>query len=398
MYSNKFFRALNIRDDVQLKMFAKVSGVSIKNLRYYDETGTFPTNRDLQAILSTVEMSELEFKIRLGILDNAILDALFNHSNEITHLIGDSVTAMNRTLTKNHQVAFQTDFGTLYQGDCLSLMSEIESESLDLIFADPPFNLDKSYESGIDDNITQDEYLRWTEKWVLKCVDLLKEGGSLFIWNLPKWNTYIASILNQRLTFKHWIAVDIKYRLPIKNRLYPSHYSLLYYTKGEKKNTFNEQRLPLEICRHCGGDIRDYGGYKDKLNPEGINLTDVWYDIPPVRHSKYKTRNSNELSMKLLERIISLASNEGDTVFDPFGGSGTTYIVSEILNRKWIGVEIGPIDSIIDRFNDINHQIEYINEIKQNKNTLFTQSMRKLRLKNGHWLPETLKKKNNKQL
>jgi site-specific DNA-methyltransferase (adenine-specific) len=62
--------------------------------------------------------------------------------------------------------------------------------------------------------------------------------------------------------------------------------------KGEKPKTFNEQRLPLENCRHCGGDIRDYGGYKDKLNLKGINLTDVWYDIPPVRHSKYKNRNS----------------------------------------------------------------------------------------------------------
>lgn len=191
--------------------------------------------------------------------------------------------------------------------------------------------------------------------------------------------------------FRHWIAVDIKYRLPIKNRLYPSHYGLLYYTKGEKPTKFNEQRLPLEICRHCSGDIHDYGGYKDKLNPKGINLSDVWRDIPPVRHSKYKTRDSNELSMKLMERIISLASDEGDVVFDPFGGSGTTYIVAEILKRRWIGSEIGPIDTIIERFNDIVFQREYIEKIQANKNKLFTEEMKKSRIKKGHWLPETLK-------
>lgn len=127
---------------------------------------------------------------------------------------------------------------------------------------------------------------------------------------MPHWNSYIAGILNQYLTFRHWIAVDIKYSLPIKNKLYPSHYSLLYYIKGEKPRVFNEQRLPLKHCRYCGGDIHDYGGYKDKLNINGINLTDVWYDIPPVRHSKYKTRDGNELSLKLLERVISIASQK----------------------------------------------------------------------------------------
>ncbi|WP_232336435.1 site-specific DNA-methyltransferase [Thermoactinomyces sp. CICC 10522] len=272
-------------------------------------------------------------------------------------------------------------------------MKTMEDESIDLIFADPPFNLDKKYESGINDKVSELEYLEWTEKWVLECVRLLKQGGSLFIWNLPKWNTYISSLLNHYLDFKHWIAVDIKYRLPIKNRLYPAHYSLLYYTKGEKANTFNEQRLPLEVCRHCYGDIHDYGGYKDKLNIKGINLTDIWSDIPPVRHSKYKTRGSNELSLKLLERIISLATNEGDIVFDPFGGSGTTYIAAEILKRRWIGIEIGSTQIIKNRFDDIEWQREYVKQIQENTNTLFTEEMKLKRRQFGHWLPETLKSK-----
>lgn len=90
----------------------------------------------------------------------------------------------------------------------------------------------------------------------------------------------------------------------------------------------------MEICPKCFTDLKDYGGYKDKMNPDGTNLTDVWYDIPPVRHSKYKKREgANELSIKLLDRIVEMASEEGDIVFDPFGGSGTTYAVAEIKKR-----------------------------------------------------------------
>lgn len=392
MFSHCFFKALNIDNEQSLKQFSKNTKISVRKLKYYNDTGIYPSKSDLQKILMHTNLSEVELQLKLGILNHDVLDAIRKHSETIHSIIKEDLnTTSNHEM--NHTLKFETRLGKLYQGDCMSLMNELEDESIDLIFADPPFNLNKKYESEIDDNISKEEYLRWTEQWVRKCINLLKEGGSFFIWNLPKWNVHIAEILNKHLTFKHWIAVDIKYRLPIKNRLYPSHYGLLYYTKGERANVFHEQRVPLEICRHCGGDIRDYGGYKSKLNESGINVTDVWYDIPPVRHSKYKTRDSNELSMKLLERVISIASNEGDLVFDPFGGSGTTYVVSEILNRKWIGIEIGPIENIQNRFDHLELQKKYIQDIQQNKNKLFTDEMRKLRMKHNQWLPETLRKK-----
>jgi site-specific DNA-methyltransferase (adenine-specific) len=386
---NAFFQALGIDNDIQLKTFSKKTGIAVSKLNYYNQSRIFPSVQDRQRIFEETGLSEIEIRLRLGIFDNALLNAIQNNAAAIFSLIGQ--VPQNPVDTESNEV-FRTSYGTMYQGDCVSLMESIPKESIDLIFADPPFNLNKSYESGINDLRDEKEYLAWTERWVLQCVDLLKEGGALFIWNLPKWNSYIASLLNQYLTFRHWIAVDIKFSLPIKGKLYPSHYSLLYYIKGEKPKTFNEQRIPLENCRHCGGDIRDYGGYKDKLNLNGINLTDVWYDIPPVRHSKYKNRDSNELSLKLLERVVSMASNEGDLIFDPFGGSGTTYIVAEILKRNWLGVEIGDTSLIKKRFEDIEVQKEYIAEIQRNKNTLFTAETRKKRIKNGHWLPETLKK------
>lgn len=391
MFSNKFFEALNITNKNDLLLFSKKTHITVTKLRMYNEEGIFPFNEDFKKISRELGISELELKLKLGILDSKTIEFLIENSTTISKLIeNNDKESMERKDIKDKEPIFTTELGELFQMDCINLIDILPKNSVDLIFADPPFNLNKVYESNINDKLTKEEYLRWTEKWILGCIELLKEGGSFFIWNLPSWNTYISSILNKYLNFRHWIAVDIKYQLPIPNKLYPSHYSLLYYSKGKKPKTYNSQRIPLDICRHCGNDIKDYGGYKKKLNKNGLNLTDVWHDIYPVRHSKYKTRGSNELPLKLLERIISMASDEEDVVFDPFGGSGTTFIVSEILNRRWVGSEIGPVDSIIKRFKDIDFHRQQIQDIQEKKNVLFTKEMRDIRIKNKHWLPESL--------
>jgi site-specific DNA-methyltransferase (adenine-specific) len=87
------------------------------------------------------------------------------------------------------------------------------------------------------------------------------------------------------------------------------------------------------------------------MNPNGVNLTDVWNDITPVRHWKFKSRkrSANQLSTKILERVVQMSTCEGDIVLDPFGGSGTTFDVCERLNRRWIGMEIESCDVIIKR-------------------------------------------------
>ena len=150
----------------------------------------------------------------------------------------------------------------------------------------------------------------------------------------------------------------------------------------------------MGICPHCCGDLKDYGGYKNKMNPDGINLSDVWLDIPPVRHAKYKKRNgANELSVKLLDRIIEMASDPGDLVFDPFGGSGTTYAVCELKQRCWIGVEIGPLDSILDRFDNLNQDQEHLNKIREELNALIPEKYYPKRVEKGLWTPESVRKK-----
>lgn len=264
----------------------------------------------------------------------------------------------------------KTSFGRLYEGDCLKVMQSLESESVDLAFADPPFNLGKEYSSKINDRKTEEEYLQWCKAWLDEMTRLLKPGGALFIWNLPKWNIPIGAHLSRQLTFRHWVAVDMKYSLPIANRLYPAHYSLLYYVKGSSPAIFHPDRLPITCCRHCGGEIRDYGGYKSAMNPKGVSLSDVWTDIPPVRHSKYKKRQANALPLKLMDRIVSMASDPGSVIFDPFGGSGTTYVAAELTGRRWVGCELH-CDDIVARFDNLDGDRNHIKELQENKNLLF---------------------------
>ena len=244
-----------------------------------------------------------------------------------------------------------TEHGSLYQGDCVKLMRTLPDESIDTIFADPPFNLAKDYGPGINDSLMAVEYLEWCAEWIKEGVRLVKPGGAFWLYNLPKWNIPLGNMLGDAgMLFRHWVAIDLKMVLPIQGKLYPSHYSLLYYTK-DKPKTFVRPRIPIQLCRHCGGEIKDYGGHRSKMNPNGVNVSDVWTDLAPVRHKKTKTRGANELSEKMLERVLSISTNEGDLVFDPFGGSGTTYAVAENMHRNWIGVELGDTDPIIARLN-----------------------------------------------
>lgn len=244
-----------------------------------------------------------------------------------------------------------TDLGALFANDCLAVLPYIKDESVDTVFADPPFNLGKKYGGKTNDQRSEQEYLSWSQKWLQECMRVLKPGGAFFLYNLPKWNILLgAFLLQQGMEFRHWIAIELNACLPIPGRLYPSHYSLLYYTKGKPK-VFRKIRTPIQRCRHCGEEVKDYGGHRHAMNPKGVNLKDVWTDIPPVRHWKFKSKNrkANALSTKILDRVIELSTVPGDLVLDPFGGSGTTFVVCEQKKRHWLGIEIDFAQDIIDR-------------------------------------------------
>jgi site-specific DNA-methyltransferase (adenine-specific) len=264
-----------------------------------------------------------------------------------------------RNLITSMRLAYTTALGKLYEADCLEFLTGIDSDTVHTFFADPPFNLGKRYGRRGSDNVPDDEYLKWSYAWLDQAIRILVPGGALFVYNLPKWLISYGAHLNSNtsLTFKHWIAIDKAHSLPIPNRLSPSHYGMLYYIKGNKPHVFDRDavRMPIQVCRHCGKDIKDYGGHKKYLNPKGLNLSDVWDDIPPVRHRKYKYRTPNELAPQILERVVLLTSKEEDLVCDPFVGGGTTALVAERLNRRWICADLNTVSAAVRRLTDLEN-------------------------------------------
>lgn len=244
-----------------------------------------------------------------------------------------------------------TEHGALFAADCMDVLPFVRDEVVDTVFADPPFNLGKKYGKRTHDQRPDEDYVAWCRSWIDECVRIIKPGGALFLYNLPKWNILLGAYLFEKgMTFRHWIAVEISACLPIPGRLHPSHYSLLYYTKGKPK-TFRRIRTPIQTCRHCNGEVKDYGGHRDAMNPKGVTLKDVWTDVPPVRHWKFKSRSrtANALSTRILDRVVEMSTVPGDLVLDPFGGSGTTFVSCEAKRRRWIGIEIDYADEIVKR-------------------------------------------------
>ena len=124
---------------------------------------------------------------------------------------------------------------------------------------------------------------------------------------------------------------------PTEGKLYPAHYALLYYTKGEP-DIFSRPKIPPALCRHCGKAIKDYGGYWKNIEG-GLNLSDVWEDLSPVRHKRNKNRTSNELPLALPRRIVEMAGENGGLVVDPFAGAGTMLVAAREAGMQFLACD-----------------------------------------------------------
>ncbi len=226
----------------------------------------------------------------------------------------------------------------IIQGDCLELFKDIPDNSVDMTFADPPFNLNKKYTS-YDDSLEFQEYLKWCEEWISEMVRVTKPTGSIFLHNIPKWLTYYAAFLNKYAYFKHWISWDAP-TAPMGKSLQPAHYGILFYGKKEKGTKIYELRYPHKRDRKQGFLLKDYGGKKDKLHPFGPLVSDIWTDIHRIKHNKKRDPHPCQLPIHLLDRLILLSTDENDIVLDPFSGTGTTAISAKRLGRKYIGFEL----------------------------------------------------------
>ncbi|MBI4286394.1 MAG: site-specific DNA-methyltransferase [Chloroflexi bacterium] len=225
----------------------------------------------------------------------------------------------------------------IIQGDAIETMKQIPDNTIDMTFADPPFNLKKSYEQYEDDKEIRD-YLSWCKDWLEQMVRITKPTGSIFVHNIPKWLTYYSCYLNDMAYFKHWIAWDAM-GAPLGKTILPNHYGILWYVKS-RDFKFRDIRMPHRYCRECGSMLKDYGGKKHLAHPFGTLVSDVWTDIYRIRHAKRRDEHPCQLPIHLLERLILMTTDECDLILDPFIGTGTTAIAAKQLGRKYIGIDI----------------------------------------------------------
>jgi site-specific DNA-methyltransferase (adenine-specific) len=239
----------------------------------------------------------------------------------------------------------------LHRGSCLEILQNVPSETIDLAFADPPFNLTKAY-NGYRDN--RNDYTGWCKRWLVEYERVLKPGGAIFLVNLPKWSVRLADYLTRTssLYLQRWIVWN---SLPEpKGVLMPAHYSVLYLTKGESASRFNycsmeegwqpfdEAVFPpdrFDVCRRrsCVRRRRASG-----TTWRG-ELTDIWYDIHRERQYARKIARLKAHPCRtpesLLDRIIRLATDPGDIVLDAFAGVGTAAMVAGRLGRNFVAIE-----------------------------------------------------------
>ena len=224
-------------------------------------------------------------------------------------------------------------------GDILEVLGGYPESSIDLAFADPPYNLNKLY-SAYEDGQEDQEYISWCNAWLGEYARILKPKGALFVLNLPKWALYHADFLNRHLYFQNWIVWEALSEP--RGKLMPAHYALLYYTKSKNEFTLNlDQSTDLDSRDYCLRQScirkRKKAG-KDKKE----HLTDIWWDIHRIKHQRDRDYHPCQLPRSFMERIIRLCTNVGDVVLDGFCGTGTTAVVSVKLGRRYVAVDMDP--------------------------------------------------------
>lgn len=238
------------------------------------------------------------------------------------------------------------ELNKVYNEDCLEFMSKIENESVDLVFADPPFNLGKDY--GVDKD-KRDNYYEWCAEWIKEAWRILKPTGSFYLMNIPS-NLKETLIEMDKYGIMQNIIIWKNTSMPLKKKYTISYQPIVFYTKSDKFTYHHD----------ADGEVTQstlpYG-----RKPKSFTMKDLWDDIPFIaggcmasketileEGSKRKAHKA-QMPLRLANRIILASSNEGDTVYDIFSGSGTFVVKAKELKRNYIGTELNPkyIDEII---------------------------------------------------
>ena len=244
----------------------------------------------------------------------------------------------------------------IIQGDCLQVLNEGPEGWIDLVFADPPFNIGYLYH-GYNDELKADDYLKFSKDWMRAVHRSLKPTGSFFLAIGDEYAADLCVIARRELGFnlRNWIIWHYTFGQQPKAKFARSHTHILYFTKDEKHFTFNADAVRVASARQT-----TYGD--SRANPKGKLPDDTWFLRPQEANAADEQLFSNasdtwnvsrvcgtfkeregwhgcQMPMGVLDRIIKAASNPGDVVVDPFNGSGTTVVSAAMLGRQYVGID-----------------------------------------------------------
>ncbi len=237
--------------------------------------------------------------------------------------------------------------GALFTGDSIEWMKTINDESIDMVFADPPYNIKKA---DWDDFGSQERYIEWSMRWIEQASRILKPTGSLYVCGFSEILADLKHPSMRYFSSCRWLVWFYRNKANLGKDWGRSHESILHLRKKDFGHiNYDDVRIPygkhtLKYPDHPQADSSQYGrkGSHWTPNPLGAKPKDV-VEIPTTCNGmNEKTPHPTQKPEELLRKLILASSSEGDLVLDPFSGSGTTAVVASQLHRQWLACDENP--------------------------------------------------------
>lgn len=252
-------------------------------------------------------------------------------------------------LTKGFQLQYTHPHGQIYQGNSLDWLASLDSESVDLVFADPPYNIKKAEWDNFEN---QEKYIDWSIQWISQASRILKSNGSLYVCGFSEILADLKYSVSKYFKNCRWLIWHYKNKANLGSDWGRSHESIIHFRKSDQvKINIDDVRISygahtLKYPSHPQAETSAYGKGKTKKNnnwtpnPKGAKPKDV-IEIPTTCNGMGETTpHPTQKPEELLRKFILASSQEGDLIIDPFSGSGTTIVVAEQLNRRWMGCDL----------------------------------------------------------
>lgn len=252
-------------------------------------------------------------------------------------------------LSEGFQVHYEHPHGKLFQGNSLDWLKSLEDGSVDLVFADPPYNIKKAEWDSFE---SQEHYIEWSIRWISQASRVLKPTGSLYVCGFSEILADLKHPVSRYFKHCRWLVWHYKNKANLGSDWGRSHESIIHFRKSDAtKLNIDDVRVPygahtLKYPSHPQAETSAYGKGSEKSrdnwtpHPKGAKPKDV-IDIPTTCNGMgEKTPHPTQKPEELVRKFVLASSNEGGLVIDPFSGSGTTVVVAEQLNRRWMGCDL----------------------------------------------------------